>query len=438
MRSSSRRILLLIPTMVFLFAGMELDTYAQSESVIYSFADGSTDGAVPASGLTFHDGSIFGVTNEGGGFNQDGILFQLAPDGNGGWKENPVHIFEGGADGATPSPVVFDAAGNLYGEAVSYGAYGAGLIFEFSPTGSGWKMNVLYNFTGGSDGANPSGGLAFDAEGNLYGTTGAGGDLNLCQLEPWNEGCGVVFKLSRGSNGAWTESVLYTFTGQQDGYGPEGGLTFDGQGNVYGATMFYGFNSGSGLGLIFQLSPQTGGKWKYSVLHHFVGGAGGQLPFSNLILSGGSIYGTTWEGGMMSACNGLGCGIVYELSKMTKKFSLLHVFTGGADGGNLFSSLTLVNGSLFGTTQIGGDLSLCQGTGGSQGNGCGVVYRLSPGTTSANGIGGFRVVHTFRNSNNNDADGSDGRMTFDKAGNLYGESRIGGTYGLGAIFEIAP
>ena len=433
MKSSNRRAPLLVITVVFLFCAIGRGANAQSGSVIYSFTDGTNDGAVPANGLTFHNGSIFGVTNEGGAYNGDGVLFQLVPDADGGWNETPVHVFEGGSDGATPSPVIFDAAGNLYGEAVSFGAYGGGLIYEFSPTGNGWKMKVLHNFMGGSGGANPSGGLVFDASGNLYGTTGSGGSLTQCQ----GYGCGVIFKLSPKTDGTWTESVLYSFTGQQDGYLPMGGLTFDSRGNLFGTTFFYGYGSNNGgFGVIFQLSPQSNGSWKYSVLHHFAGGAAGELPFSNLVLTGGSIFGTTWQGGMMSGCNGNGCGVAYELSTEPTKFRILHTFTGGADGGSLFSPLTLVKGKLFGTTQIGGDLNLCQGTGGSQGNGCGVVFELSRRANSADGV--FRVVYTFENSNNNDGDGSDGRMTFDQAGNLYGETRIGGAYGLGTIFEIAP
>jgi len=64
-------------------------------------------------------------------------LFQLTPDGNGKWNEGSVHVFEGEADGAVPSPVIFDAAGNLYGEAVSFGEYGYGLIFRIL-SNPGW------------------------------------------------------------------------------------------------------------------------------------------------------------------------------------------------------------------------------------------------------------------------------------------------------------
>jgi len=97
---------------------------------------------------------------------------------------------------------------------------------------------------------------------------------------------------------------------------------------------FYGFNnSDGGYGVVYRLSPQGQGEWKYSALHHFAGGDSGEVPFGNLVVAADSIYGTTWEGGMMSACNGLGCGIVYELSGTTKKFKILHTFTGGADGG---------------------------------------------------------------------------------------------------------
>lgn len=154
--------------LIFVFLVPNIPANAQTESVIYSFTGGTNDAAVPANGLTFHKGSIFGVTNEGGGYNEDGILFQLSPNGNGGWNEHAIHVFEGGNDGAAPSPAVFDARGNLYGEAVSGGQYGCGLVYEFSPKGSGWsKMKVLYNFICGSDGGSPDGGLTFDAAGNF-------------------------------------------------------------------------------------------------------------------------------------------------------------------------------------------------------------------------------------------------------------------------------
>jgi uncharacterized repeat protein (TIGR03803 family) len=429
MRHAVTLFLVLAPISLLLIPGSFAN--AQTESVIYSFTGGTDDGAVPANGLAFHNGSIFGVTNEGGGYNEDGILFQLSPGGNGGWNEQAIHVFEGGNDGASPSPVIFDARGNLYGEATSFGEYGCGLVFEFSPNGSGWgEIKVLYNFTCAYDGGSPEGGLTLDAAGNLYGTTGKGGDVNLCQSDPWNVGCGVVFKLTPGAKGIWAESVLYTFTGQRDGYAPEGGLVLDSTGNLYGATEYYGYNNANGgWGLIFELSPQPQGEWKYSVLHRFPAGAGGQLPFSNLVVLNGNVYGTTWNGGLMSACNGNGCGIAYEVSVASKQFKILHTFTGAADGGNLFSPLTLAKGKLYGTTQIGGDLNLCQGTGGSRGDGCGVVYELSP-------AGNLQVVYTFENSNNNDGDGPDGRMTSDSSGNLYGETRIGGTDGLGSVFEV--
>lgn len=416
--------------LIFVFLVPSTPANAQTESVIYNFTGGTNDAAVPANGLTFHNGSIFGVTNEGGGYNEDGILFQLSPTGNGRWNEQAIHVFEGGDDGAAPSPVIFDARGNLYGEAVSGGQYGCGLVYEFSPKGSGWsKMKVLYSFTCRSDGFFPSGGLTFDAAGNLYGTTGKGGDLNRCQSEA--SGCGVIFKLTPGANDTWTEWVLYNFTGQADGYAPQGGLTLDSTGNLYGTTQWYGYNDADvGWGVTFELSPQPQGKWKYAALHRFSNETGGQLPFSSLVLLNGNVYGTTWTGGSVSACNGAGCGIAYKVSVASKRFKILHTFTGAADGGNLFSPLTLANGKLYGTTQIGGDLNLCQGTGGSQGDGCGVVYELSP-------AGEFQVVYTFENSNNDDGDGPDGRMASDSSGNLYGETRIGGTDGLGAIFEIA-
>jgi len=158
--------------------------------------------------------------------------------------------------------------------------------------------SVLYGFTG-PGGTFPYAGLIFDAKGNLYGTTYAGGASDN----------GVVFKLS--SKGE--ETVLYSFTGGADGSGPYAGLIFDAKGNLYGTTWAGG---ASGAGVVFKLSS----KGKETVLHSFTGGADGKYPASDLIFdANGNLYGTTYAGG------GSGAGVVFKLSsRQGDRTSQLH------------------------------------------------------------------------------------------------------------------
>ena len=157
---------------------------------------------------------------------------------------------------------------------------------------------ALYRFTGGNDGANPRGGLVFDSSGNLYGTTTYGGGTNQNRLCA-NYGCGVVFELSPNSGGGWSETILYSFcsaTGCTDGAQPEAGLIFDAAGNLYG-TAGGGANAG---GVVFELSPNSGGGWTESVLYNFcslTNCADGQLPSGAVTFDlAGNLYGTTGGG----------------------------------------------------------------------------------------------------------------------------------------------
>ena len=142
-----------------------------------------------------------------------------------------IYSFTGGADGGNPAAdLVFDSAGNAYGTTVSGGDFGYGTVFELTHSGSTWTETVLYSFAGGTDGKNPYGGVTLDASGNLYGVTVAGGS-STCT----GDGCGVVYKLTN-SGGTFTQSVLYSFRGGTDGFGPGDGVIFDKAGNLYGMT----------------------------------------------------------------------------------------------------------------------------------------------------------------------------------------------------------
>ena len=148
------------------------------------------------------------------------------------WTEKLLHSFND-TDGALPrAGLIFDAAGNLYGTTNAGGTYDAGTVFKLAPTGDGsWTETVLHNFGNGTDGALPAAGLIFDAAGNLYGTTEVGGFY----------GDGTVFELTPNGSGGWTEQVLFSFN-LADGWYPYAGLILDAAGNLYGTTYTGGFS----------------------------------------------------------------------------------------------------------------------------------------------------------------------------------------------------
>jgi hypothetical protein len=161
---------------------------------------------------------------------------------------------------------------------------------------------VLHSFRG-RDGSIPTSSLVFDTAGNLYGATEQGGDLNSCF------GCGTAFQMSPGANGSWTENVLHEFSGGADGLYPDAGLILDAAGNLYGTTWYEGGN-------VFKLSPGTNGRWTDTVLHTF-NGYDGWAPSAGVVFdSSGNLFGATNYGGKINNCQdqyGNGCGVVFEI-----------------------------------------------------------------------------------------------------------------------------
>jgi uncharacterized repeat protein (TIGR03803 family) len=160
---------------------------------------------------------------------------------------------------------------------------------------------VLYSFTGKTDGEFPTGGVIFDAAGNLYGATSMGGAAP--------DGVGTVFELSPNPGGTWTETVLYSFRGSQDGSNPDSPITFDKAGNLYGETETGGSDECSrlGCGVVFELSPTGGGSWTETIAHRFKG-TDGSYPWQGLVFdAAGNLYGTTQFGGVSDN------GTVFEL-----------------------------------------------------------------------------------------------------------------------------
>ena len=246
-----------------------------TETVLHRF-DGP-DGAEPSGDLVFDkSGDVYGTTRTGGS-SSEGTVFQLTHS-SGQWVLNTLVSFSFSNGFGPQSGVIFDQAGNLYGT-TGGGGNGNGVIFELSPSGSGWTDTTLYEFhDGADDGGDPSGGLIFDAAGNLYGTTIAGG----------SNGQGTVFELSP-SNGSWSINVLYSFT---TGGGPLlASLTFDSVGKLCGVTTNGGLHE---RGNVFELTPSNGG-WTYADLYDFPSSGGN--PYGTLLWNGGVLYGTTYTGG---------------------------------------------------------------------------------------------------------------------------------------------
>ncbi len=408
------------------------------ETVVHSFGV-AFDGGLPHGQLTFDShGNLFGVTQQGGE-HAGGTVFELSPVA-GRWQETVLYNFCSATDctdGNGPTGgVVIDAKGNLYGAAYSGGTTGLGVLFELSPSPSGWKENVIYNFCSlkyCADGFYPNAQMIRDPEGNFYGTTTQGGTGG-------GNGNGVVFKISRGAHG-WTESVLYKFCQQtncSDGSQPWAGLVRDAAGNLYGTTI----QGGSGIlncdkfkescGVAYELSPGAGG-WTENVLYDFcsaVSCADGGSPQASMIFDAkGNLYGTT-EGGGNPACQvqAHGCGVVFELTPSGGGWSesVLYTFLGSTDGGVSFAPLVLDSkGNLSGTTYQGGDLGC------GSGMGCGVVFKLSPVSG-----GGWKesVPHEF--TGGSDGTFPEGGLTIDSAGHLFGTTNLGGSNTFGVIFEL--
>ncbi|MGC9949501.1 MAG: choice-of-anchor tandem repeat GloVer-containing protein [Bryobacteraceae bacterium] len=299
----------------------KLDT-AGNQTVLYSFS-GPATGSSPYAGLIRDSaGNLYGTTEYGGPANQ-GVVYKVEAAGH----ETTLYAFTGGNDGGGPyGGVVRDSAGNLYGTTRGRGAAGYGVVYKLDPAG---QETVLYTFLGGNaDGANPTAGVVRDPAGNLYGTTEFGGD---------NDG-GVVYKVDPAGH----ETVLHIFTGGADGRGPWGGLILDEAGNLYGTASEGGSKS---EGVVFKID--TAGQ--ETVLYNFSGGADGANPYSGVIRdSSGNLYGTTNVGGAANK------GAVYKVDPAGRA-TVLYGFTGGADGGRSQAGVILdANGNIYGTTTAGG------------------------------------------------------------------------------------
>jgi uncharacterized repeat protein (TIGR03803 family) len=369
---------------------------AVQEKVLHGFAGGS-DGAEPVGGLIWDAKAknLYGTT-AGGGPDGLGAVYKV----NAAGKETVLYAFKGGTDGAEPTAaLIWDAAGkNLYGTTLGGGAAGDGTVFEIGKTGS---ETVLYAFCAQAacaDGAGPNGNLIWDATGDLLGTTEGGGN-SQCS-------CGTVFMLSPSGN-AWKETVIYSFQGGADGAEPTAGMIPDTAGNLYGTTAGGGT---AGLGTVFELANNG----EESVLHTFLGGEDGAEPEANLVWDRKQqfLYGTTAGGGEP------GLGTVFRLASNGSE-SVLYAFQNGGDAEEPTADLIWGNEQryLYGTA-LGGGAS-----------GLGAVFKISKS-------GKETVLYSFMNGG--DSEQPKAGLIPGRRGKLYGTAIGGGAEGLGTVFELKP
>ena len=365
-------------------------------------------GAHPDASLVDVDGTLYGTTYGGGekcSRRFCGTAYRMTKNG----KVDVLYRFEGGSDGAGPESALLDVGGTLYGTTDEGGRSGCGYnvscgtVYSLSKSGA---EKVLYRFAGGSDGAHPRSELT-NVNGTLYGTTEFGGADN-CNRDV-TSGCGTVYSIQ--TSGA--EHVLYKFKNGSDGAYPVAGV-IDVNGTVYGTTSVGGDAKGcykQGCGIVYSLS--TGGSEK--VLYRFTGAADGSGPAADLIDVGGTFYGTTTGGGTRNK------GTAFRMSRSGVE-TVLHNFGNGQDGTQPTGPLTYVRGKLYGIASYGGSIGgVCHA------GGCGMLYAL--------GIqGSEQLLHVFTGN-------SDGCLPnsglLDANDTLYGVTSFGGSGDRGCKLSLA-
>jgi uncharacterized protein YceK len=344
-----------------------------TQTVLYGFTQ-LASGVYPESGvLPGPAGSLYDTTRQGGPVTEQchygcGTFVQITPPAQPGesWAEQVLLTFPK-AD-YQPMGLVAGSNGVFFGFAISGGSSkcsgGCGSIYELEPpaeTGGPWTLTQIHQFSGDASGEYPNYQPVVGDGGVLYGTTFEGGST-----DPKCFGCGAVYSLTPPTAPAttWKFQIIYRFHGGLDGLY---GTTDEGGGNGCG---------GYGCGTIFSLTPTTEGHFMEAVIYSFQGGNDGVNPYTLSIGTNGVLYGVTNQGGG-TGCGGPGCGILFQLSPPTITGgswteSILHTFTGGADGQNpLFAPVIDSNGLLYGTA-AGGTGTSCQGMG------CGVIYQYTP------------------------------------------------------------
>ncbi len=381
---------------------------------IFGFYSGPGGACPNGKALLVAPGQIYGTTYYGG-TTDNGIVYKLQLNNDGSFSETVIYSFTGGADGGNPTAgLKMDANGALYGTAsTANGGQATGVVFQLVPPvapATTWTYNVIHSFGGNNDGADPNSSLIVGKNGSFWGTTVKGG----------TSGQGTVFQVTppAAPGGMWTENVLYSFTGGADGGQPYAELAADSSNNLFG-TAYTGGASNSGT--VFKLAPPAKGKpaWTESTIYTFKGGADGLNPLGGLVLTPtGALIGTTYL-----SDNSNGDGVIFELtpSGTGYKQSVLITFD-GTNGANPSDTLVPdLKGNFYGST------------GGAQAGTAGNLFKLTP---SANVVHPYilSVMYTFTG-------GVDGQAALPSVsqslmGAVYGTTFYGGPGGAGEVFRI--
>lgn len=376
------RLLLVLITCLVL-TGRSDRTSATTLTTLYSFIGGS-DGAEPPSALVQGgDSNLYGVTY-GGGLYGAGTVFQISAEGT----LTTLYSFTDGLDGSQPrGALVLGRDGNFYGTTYSGGLEkSVGTVFTINSSGD---LTTLYRFSSYSDGADPYSGLVEGNDNYFYGTTYSGGVSNV----------GTAFKISPEG----TLTTLHGFSGGTDGANPMAALVLGTDSNFYGTT--YGGGYSNGAGVVFSINS-TG---LLSTVYEFTGGSDGGYPMASLIEGRTKhFYGTTYAGG------DYGSGTVFQVTT-TGALTVLHNFTGGADGGYPEAGLIIgSDGYFYGTTSAGGSA------------GDGTVFKISSG-------GALTTLQSFGGTNGaNPVAG----LVQGNVSNFYGTTFAGGTDNAGTVFTL--
>ncbi|MGA2593334.1 MAG: choice-of-anchor tandem repeat GloVer-containing protein [Bryobacteraceae bacterium] len=406
---------------LLLFVYAPVQASAQKPKTLYRF-----NGSLPSpyGGVAIGPGGVLYGTTYDGGANGSGTVFSLTPPASPGGAWTEQEIFEFGSTGpiGPMSGVTTGKGGVLYGTTYAGGALYQGTVFSLTPpavAGGAWSETVLHSFAGGSasDGAVPWAGVAIDENGNLFGTTVAGGD------SLGYECCGSVYELTPPSSpgGTWTETILCSFSDGDYGLDPSspyGGVVIGEGGVLYGTTYRGGTYA---AGTVYSLTPPASGvgPWTIFTLYNFKGKGDGIGPYTDLTIdSKGVLYGTTSSGGTGTACSN-GCGTVFSLTPPYWTEEVLYSFTGGSDGWNPQGRLAIGSGLvLYGAT-----------IGGGNPNG-GTIFSLTPppprGTAWT-----WKPLFAFNGTTNGDWPSP---LAIGTSGTLYGT-----TYGSpSTAFELIP